>query len=116
MVDDISGARSELQALRSVAMCEPHCPHVIRVDGFWFQNDEDEGIARTFIQMELCQGTLASYLNEKRETGKSIEPMELLDIMVHISAGLSHCHERGVCHRDLKLSNGNVLFQGIINL
>jgi serine/threonine protein kinase len=55
--------------------------------------------------MERCEGTLAEYLAHMREQGKEIEGPELVEIMIQILSGLSHCHDRGVCHRDLKLSN-----------
>lgn len=59
--------------------------------------------------MELCQGTLKSYLNDKKDNGESLDPLELVEIMIHLLDGLAYCHVRGVCHRDLKLSNGTTL-------
>jgi serine/threonine protein kinase len=40
-----------------------------------------------------------------REEKRDIRPIQLLDIMVQVLSGLRHCHDRNVCHRDLKLSN-----------
>jgi serine/threonine protein kinase len=76
------------------------------VDGFWFEGIEDEGISRTFIQMELCQGTLAEYLSKTKDGGEGTRPLDILEMMAQILDGLAYCHKIGICHRDLKLSNG----------
>lgn len=85
------------------------------MDDFWFRNIEEEGIAQTFIKMELCHGTLENHLNGLRSRGEDLAPRELTQIMIHILCGLCHCHERRVVHRDLKLSNGNLVFSSLIN-
>jgi serine/threonine protein kinase len=55
--------------------------------------------------MERCDGTLADYLVQLRGQGRDMEAKELIEIMIHVLTGLRHCHDRNVCHRDLKLSN-----------
>ena len=85
----------------------PHNPHVIRVHGIWSDGEYEKCNLRTFILMEFCDGTLASYLNEK-PANADIEPRELLQIMIQLLHGLVHCHSRDVCHRDLKPSNSTI--------
>ena len=55
--------------------------------------------------MQLCDGTLKEYLDEIKKSGCSIEPLEVVEIMIQILSGLCLCHERSICHRDLTLSN-----------
>ena len=105
MIHDSQETENELPAVRAVAMSEPHSPHIIRVDGFLFQNNRQEGVSRTFIKMQLCNGTLAEYLSEKLKRGQPMEPIEIVEVMLQLLAGLNYCHERGLCHRDLKLTN-----------
>ena len=88
-----------------MARTEPRNAHIIRVDDFWNERSEEEGTSRTYIKMERCDGTLAEYLIRIREKGEEIHPKELIEIMLHILSGLKHCHDRKVCHRDLKLTN-----------
>ena len=55
--------------------------------------------------MELCDDTLERYLGRLRGANENVSTAELVDIMVQVLSGLGHCHDCGVCHRDLKLSN-----------
>ena len=110
MVNDSADTKSELFAIRSLSRQKPQNPHVIRVFEFWFHRNEEEGILRTFILMELCDGNLEEYVTSLRDADKEIEPLEIIDIMLQVLSGLCHCHEAEICHRDLKLSNSPYLF------
>ena len=59
--------------------------------------------------MQLCDGTLKEYLDEIKNSNRSIEPLEVVEIMIQILSGLCLCHERSICHRDLTLSNSMAL-------
>lgn len=107
MVKDDPDVKTELVAIQAVCRSQPSNPHVIRVHDFWFQRNEEEHFSRTFIRMERCTGTLERYLDGLRLDNKRLCPLELSEIMIHILTGLSHCHDQGFCHRDIKLSNSN---------
>jgi len=64
--------------------------------------------------MELCDGTLQTYLNCLQTAMVDIDGMEIVEIMIQVLSGLCLCHKRGVVHRDLKLSNGTC-FQAFHN-
>jgi serine/threonine protein kinase len=98
--------RSEPIALQTVTGDEPLNAHIIRVYDIWFHRNAEEHVSRTFIKMQKCEGTLAEHLNRMSKAGLWIEPLELTEIMIQILSGLCHCHKHGICHRDLKLSNG----------
>jgi serine/threonine protein kinase len=103
-MSDAPEVKGELDVIKSVARSGN--AHIIRVDDFWTEKNEEEGTTRTYLKMERCDGTLAQFLRDVREKQNGeIEPIQLLDIMVQVLIGLRHCHDRNVCHRDLKLSN-----------
>ena len=106
----------EIKALRSVCLQKPHNEHIIHIEEFWYQENLEQGISRTFIRMELCDGDLESYLRDKRKAGENITAMELAGIMTQMLVGLENCHIKNVCHRDLKPSNGASVFRIITNL
>jgi serine/threonine protein kinase len=110
VINDAPEIKGELDVIQSVARTEPRNAHIIRVDDFWNEISEEEGTSRTYIKMERCDGTLAEYLVCIREKGEEIQPEELIEIMLHILSGLKHCHDRKVCHRDLKLTNSILPF------
>lgn len=109
VINDSPDTKTELHAIHRVSRSDPLCPHVIRVYDFWFHNDLENGISRTFIKMEKCNGTLEQYLVYRNEIGAEIQPLELTEIMIEILDGLCHCHDHRLCHRDLKTHNSTTL-------
>jgi serine/threonine protein kinase len=109
-MNDSTDTNTELQAIQTVSLSEPRHAHVIRVYDFWVQRGS---MTRTFIKMERCQGTLEDYISELMRENRYIDPLHLLQIMIHISSGLRHCHDFGVLHRDLKPSNGTITLMGL---
>lgn len=80
------------------------CEHIVRV----FETIEvDPGLPLPifFIVMELCEGTLHSFLEEGKG-GVNIPGKDIFGILIHIADGLRYCHDRGYVHRDLNPRNG----------
>jgi eukaryotic-like serine/threonine-protein kinase len=71
-----------------------------------YEVGEAEGQA--FIAMELIEGTLLS----DRIARGPLPPVEVLRYAIQLADALSHAHERGVVHRDLKSSNVIVTHEG----
>jgi serine/threonine protein kinase len=103
VINNVPEVKDELDVIKSVARSGNS--HIIRVYDFWIEKNEEEFTSRTYLKMERCDGTLAQFLWDMREEKRDIRPIQLLDIMVQVLSGLRHCHDRNVCHRDLKLSN-----------
>lgn len=65
---------------------------------------EDQGYV--ILVMEYVQGrNLAHLINEKNGQGVNLPPLELLDLAIPVTRGLSHAHRRGIVHRDIKPEN-----------
>jgi len=92
--------------LQSMAKSTAHSDHVVEIFDFWFNTNVNEHIYRSFILMRLCEGTLESHVAQIRESTQHVTSQQLFVIMDQILSGLQHCHEHGICHRDLKMSNG----------
>ena len=60
-------------------------------------------VARLFIRMELCDGTLKRYLESRI---RDLNILQIVQILIQILEGLCYCHSKGYVHRDLKPSNG----------
>ena len=106
VADDLPITKTELTALTAVAGSEPRSAHVIRVYDFWIRYIDKEVISQKYIKMEFCHGTLHEYLIQVNKNGQTLDSIEITEIMLHIISGVSHCHDRHVVHRDLKLANG----------
>jgi serine/threonine protein kinase len=97
--------KTELIALNTVSKNGSQNPHIIHVFDSWFHVNAEEHVMRTYVKMQLCKGTLKEYLDNMRNSGPSIKPLEIVEIMIHILSGLCVCHRKGICHRDLSLTN-----------
>jgi serine/threonine protein kinase len=62
-----------------------------------------------FIAMEFIEG---QNLKEFIKLRKKIEPLEATRIMIGLASGLAYAFEKGVTHRDLKLTNVLISSQG----
>ena len=61
-----------------------------------------EDKSRKYLVLELCDGDLFDYLDERHF---SLEEEEQVDILKQITSGVNYLHSIGICHRDLKLEN-----------
>jgi len=57
-----------------------------------------------FIVMELCDGTLQDYLDDKLNFISKAD-ISALEVLKQATLGLAHLHRYGVIHRDLKPEN-----------
>lgn len=64
-----------------------------------------ESDTHVFLVMELCAGGSLYDLLQRRADRRLTEP-EARGCFRPLAAAVAHCHERGVCHRDLRLENG----------
>jgi serine/threonine protein kinase len=94
--------RAELDALQAICRTEPRSSHIIAVYEIFRLHNPLEKLTCPVVKMELCDGTLDGYLKTFRSLTYTIEPREIVNIMIQILTGLRHCHELGFCHRDLK--------------
>jgi len=81
-------------------------PHVIRVDAF----EVDAGCGRAFIAQEFMQGKNLDALLCEHPTG--LAPDELQALAIPLLDALSHAHDRGVIHGDLKPGNFMLTAEG----
>lgn len=100
----------ELDAIQAICRTQARNSHVITIYEIWHLEVRNplETMICPVIKMELCDGTLDSYLKSFRETGSSISSQELVEIVMHTLTGLTHCHTLHYCHRDLKLANSKI--------
>jgi eukaryotic-like serine/threonine-protein kinase len=72
-------------------------PNVVRILDF---GQEPEGLL--YIAMEYLDGTP---LSRRVEPGRGLALPSIVDIMAQVCAALSHAHQRGIVHRDVKPDN-----------
>jgi serine/threonine protein kinase len=87
-------AMNELEILRTV--CQANHPNIIGLQDFFTKEPH------LYIVMELADGDLAHLLYNRQPTPRRL----LLEILAQIVRGVTHLHELGLCHRDLKPQNG----------
>ena len=67
-----------------------------------------DGRSANFIQMEMCQRDLESYIIGLRRENKTITLREYFLILVDIVTGVAHLHKNHLIHRDIKAANSIV--------
>lgn len=71
--------------------------YIVRVVDF---SQSDSGLL--YLAMEYLDGETIA---DRVDRGGALDPVSSLSLIVQIARGLSHAHERGVIHRDLKGEN-----------
>jgi cyclin-dependent kinase 10 len=66
--------------------------------------------------MEYCEQDMAFLLDSIHAAGKKFRPPEVKCLMRQLLSGLDFIHERGIIHRDLKMSNILLNARGILKL
>ena len=81
--------------------------------------EETKFVITCFIQMELCQGDLAEFLQSRYYPPFPLtQPLSLAavwEIFRQIMEGLEYIHSLGLIHRDLKPKNGIQLIYSKFN-
>ena len=99
---ELDNAR-RIQALRHRNIIE-----IISVSGNVAWRDLD-GRKANFIQMELCEYDLESFIsklkNENKAENKTITLREYFAILVDVISGIEHLHRNHLIHRDIKAGN-----------
>lgn len=72
---------------------------------------EDDG--NYFIVMEYIEGQTLKSLIKRR--GALTLP-EVIDIMMQLTSGIEHAHEKGIIHRDIKPQNVLILDDGLVKI
>jgi serine/threonine protein kinase len=77
---------------------------VLSVSGDVAWRDWD-GRKANFIQMELCQYDLETYIARLRHDHKTITLREYYSILLDVISGIDHLHRSYLIHRDIKAGN-----------
>jgi len=102
---------TEIRVLKEISESGPPSEHIVQAFDYWFNVDPRRLTSRTFIKLQLCEGTLGDYLGKRQKANSPIPSLTLIEIMIQILDGVCHCQERKVAHRDLKESNSIFLAQ-----
>eukprot|EP00877_Chromochloris_zofingiensis_P005869 jgi/Chrzof1/1535/Cz10g11150.t1 len=88
-----------LQEVQALAVAQAH-PHIVQYYWSWAENDLHGDFL--YIQLELCQDSLADQAKARKAPWNE---SELLLIMKQMAAALCHLHSKGIVHMDLKPDN-----------
>jgi Protein tyrosine and serine/threonine kinase/FG-GAP repeat len=115
-IKQISGEEGSDEFMQELdMMLAVSAEHVVRVYG---ATEVPESLGGGLgIVMQLCaRGSLVDVLRAAKESGKSFELAELLQICLHIAEGLQSLHDNNIVHRDLAARNVLVSDDGICML
>jgi serine/threonine protein kinase len=84
---------------------------------FGFGHLNSSGLLRFFIDMEVCDTDLETWIQRDRgiqaaqtyECSPGFQELQVWNIVRQIADGLVFIHEQKEIHRDLKPSNGNLI-------
>ncbi|KAF2746820.1 kinase-like protein [Sporormia fimetaria CBS 119925] len=84
--------------------------HVISLEDHWEVN------GHLYIQTEYCEeGNLQNFLDHAGNKGR-LDEFRIWKILLEITLGVKHIHERGFVHLDLKPANVLITFDGVLKI